>query len=749
MLDTTNENAPPLAGGDAFQETNETKLTEPIVEGAQQMGNTQWTRTDRPGHPADRLRGRIDGVARISAARIGATPEEWDHLSRNLGLAEDLIPVVANNKATISPKSSVRELGKVPTLYNQNRQVHGITGWPEKRAKEMEIEAWRSEPDYGICVITREVRGLDVDITDPVMAPRVQRFIANQLGYALPRRHRANSSKFLHPFRLVGNFGKRVIYLDGVNKIEFLMTGQQFVAAGTHPSGARIEWDGGLPNIIPALTVDQFEGLFQSLQTEFGIKAATVKGAPGEGVMLADLAITDPAYAFMQEHGLVLGTSKGKAIVACPWESEHSEDTTGTSTTVYIPAGVNGLTAPGFCCKHAHCEGRNFKDYYDAIGYAPSLDDFDVLEVQPVLGQQRPRAIGFQFVSAAQMLSEPKQLVYLIDELIEHPALVLLFAPPSAGKSFCAIGWACCVATGTPWLGRETKQGSVFYLAGEGHAGLSRRLKAWELHSGYELAPAPLFVSTIPAALMSAENVKEVIHAVQELTAVHGNPALIVIDTYARNMGGGDESSNKDTGVFINNIDQMRYLLGCTVVLVHHSGHSATERARGASALVAAMDASFQLEAEVDSICLSQKKSKESENIEPMFLKLMQVNLPEWLDSKGRTLTSAVVVEIEPPPANIGRSPKLPGQQQLALDSYIRAARSINSIDVNLEQWRPEFNKTATQDNDGSRDTAFLRARTELVKTKRMKVEDGVYSLIGLAGDRLAAEFFDDLVNPT
>jgi len=361
---------------------------------------------------------------------------------------------------------------------------------------------------------------------------------------------------------------------------------------------------------------------------------------------------------------------------------------------------------------------------------------------------QRLRRNGFEFVSAAKMLGEPKPVVYLIDELIEHEVLALLFAPPSAGKSFCAISWACCVATGTPWLGRETTQGSVFYIAGEGHAGLSRRLKAWSLHSGYDLTSAPLFVSSIPATLMNLESVQSVISAVEELTADHGEPALIVIDTFARNMGDGDESSNKDVGVFINHIDLMRHQLGSAILLVHHSGHGDSNRGRGASALPAAMDACFQLEDKGDSICLSQKKSKEAENIKPMFLKLMQVSLPDWLDAKGRTLTSAVVVEAELRSINFGKLPGLTKQELLAVEAYMRAAESISSTDVSLDQWRLEFNRTATQDNGSSRDRAFKRARDELVRSNRMKVENDVYRLIGAAGDQLAAGFFDDLSQP-
>lgn len=134
---------------------------------------------------------------------------------------------------------------------------------------------------------------------------------------------------------------------------------------------------------------------------------------------------------------------------------------------------------------------------------------------------------GFEFVSARELLI-PKPVYFLIDETIETASLAMLFGAIGSGKSFTAIGWSCAVATGTPWFDREVKQGAVFYLAGEGHAGLSRRLAAWELHTGHSLEAAPLFVSKVPAQLMNLSSANAVMGAIGKLSAEHGNPALIV-----------------------------------------------------------------------------------------------------------------------------------------------------------------------------------------------------------------------------
>ena len=51
-------------------------------------------------------------------------------------------------------------------------------------------------------------------------------------------------------------------------------------------------------------------------------------------------------------------------------------------------------------------------------------------------------------------------------------------------KTFAVFDLAASIATGAPYAGRQTKEGTVIYLAGEGTGGLPRRAKAWEMHRG-------------------------------------------------------------------------------------------------------------------------------------------------------------------------------------------------------------------------------------------------------------------------
>jgi hypothetical protein len=181
----------------------------------------------------------------MTTSRFGATPEEWSHFSNVLGLTADLLPVVSNPHAVIAPHSSLSSLGKIPSLYNPERQVVGIRNWPNHLATPEDIARWSEEPDYGICIITRTIRALDVDVTDSGSAEQIRAFLREQ-GCNFPERIRNDSPKFLQMFRLSGHLPKRVMPVAG-GVIEFLATGQQFIACGTHPSGSRYEWKGGLP----------------------------------------------------------------------------------------------------------------------------------------------------------------------------------------------------------------------------------------------------------------------------------------------------------------------------------------------------------------------------------------------------------------------------------------------------------------------------------------------------------------------
>ncbi|MEC8848757.1 MAG: AAA family ATPase [Pseudomonadota bacterium] len=343
---------------------------------------------------------------------------------------------------------------------------------------------------------------------------------------------------------------------------------------------------------------------------------------------------------------------------------------------------------------------------------------------------------AFELVTARDLIANVRPPQWLVTDLIEADTLAQLFGQSGAGKSFVAIDWACCIATGEPWHGRPVRQGSVIYVAGEGHGGLSRRLKAWTHHRGVSLDNAPLFVSKTAAAFMDPTSAAAVTAAVDAVAAENEAPTLIVVDTLARNLGPGDENSNTDIGLFINALDALRVRYGCTVLIVHHSGHMDKGRARGASALKAAMDHEFQAEKRAHGITLTAQKMKEAEIPVPLNFELESVRV--GTDDKGEPVFSAVLVSGCPPP-KVDRP--LTPSLQFGLDTYREAAREVGTLDANgefaglhVEQWRPVFYQSSTADNQRAKNKAFERARRGLVERGELSVIDDMYQLAGIVG---------------
>lgn len=319
------------------------------------------------------------------SAPFGATPTEWAHFI-SLGLVADLLPVVSSPAAEISPKSKMKGKGKTPSMYNSDRKVVGVNAWTERQTKEADVARWQRDGDLGICIQTRQLRAIDIDITDPAHAARVRSAIEMIVG-PLPVRMRGNSSKMLLAFMMPGEGITKRIMRCNHGIIEFLATGQQFVAVGEHfgadgqPSGARYEWEMGLPLEFPYLTLPEFESLWAVLASEFAIAPVTTRGPTSRPTeqRKAEDGLDDPVLAYLEREGWVQSIDhQGRAHITCPWQAEHSDGADGAeSATSYFPAEVGGFQQGHFKCLHAHCEHRDDGDFLIATGYSAS--GFDVV----------------------------------------------------------------------------------------------------------------------------------------------------------------------------------------------------------------------------------------------------------------------------------------------------------------------------------------------------------------------------------
>ena len=336
-------------------------------------------------------------------------------------------------------------------------------------------------------------------------------------------------------------------------------------------------------------------------------------------------------------------------------------------------------------------------------------------------GSQAAQAFTFSFFPVGSLRYRAPE--YVIEGLLETETLGLIFGDPGCGKSFLAVDIAASVASGTQFHGRATKQGSVFFIAGEGNNRLARRFAAWSKARSTSLADVPLFKSERAAQFLDVDSAGSVAEAVAGLAAQHGAPALIVIDTLARNFGSGDENNTRDMSEFVVAIDDLKARFpGCSVLIVHHSGHADKKRARGAMALKGALDAEYRVEKPDDELIrLVCTKMKDAEPPKDMAFKFVPVALGD--------AQSAVLEATDAPQ----RQKKLTPTHALAVSAYRTAADTKGQwsggafMGVHLDDWRLAFYAKHTGDSADAKLKAFLRARTDLVEQCIFYVHNDLY----------------------
>lgn len=216
-------------------------------------------------------------------------------------------------------------------------------------------------------------------------------------------------------------------------------------------------------------------------------------------------------------------------------------------------------------------------------------------------------------VDELAQLPDPR---WLIDGVVPD-GLSGLYGATGTAKSFLALDWALSVAAGITWFGHEVEQRWVVYIAAEGHAGLKLRVRAWaETRGNTDLSR----VRFLPEAVNLLDG-KQVARVRAALDSLPEKPGLLVVDTMARTMVGGDENSARDVGMFVDAVDGLRH--GGAALVVHHTGHDG-EHERGSSALRASVDFMAKMEREGRSprLKLSCVKVKDAAEWPPIDLRL-------------------------------------------------------------------------------------------------------------------------------
>lgn len=292
-------------------------------------------------------------------------------------------------------------------------------------------------------------------------------------------------------------------------------------------------------------------------------------------------------------------------------------------------------------------------------------------------------AVNFGDITSMTSPHEP-----LIKRFLTRKEIAVLYAESGMGKSFLSLEIACAVALGRDYRGMKTRQGLVVYQAGEGGAGVQRRIAAYKQHNAiYENIPAVLIPTRIN--LMEEESVNSFIKEIKthQQNYLDHELELVVIDTWAKATLGANEISAQDVTKALKGVEKIQSECNTAVLLVHHTNASG-ERMKGNSVLPAAVETTITItdterreeaESEYGNPTVRKirrafvVKQKEGESGNGFNFVLKQVKLGE--DEEGDPITSCICAA----PENENTNPdhkKLSPQQHIAMEALVKALSS-------------------------------------------------------------------------
>jgi KaiC/GvpD/RAD55 family RecA-like ATPase len=333
-------------------------------------------------------------------------------------------------------------------------------------------------------------------------------------------------------------------------------------------------------------------------------------------------------------------------------------------------------------------------------------------------GLRKGVSLRVPFVDLAQLRETAAAVRWTVKHVLPAASVGMLFGGSGTFKSFIALDAALHVAHGLPWMGRITKQAPVIYVAAEGGAGLWSRIDAWHRARGLKWQGLPFRV--VPAAINLAEDAWRIVDAAQ---ATGISPAMVIVDTLSQTYAGEENSANEMAAYLRELGTRFRDLWQCTVLLVHHTGHQATERPRGSSAIRSNVDfllGVFRDEKEMLAT-LTSVKQKDGELMSDSTFSLTVQDL--GCDDDGDKITSLVARHLstaeEVEQARLTEQAAGRGGRNMALMGLVQNGMEERNL-------RKAFYELLEGLDAEAKKKAYYRAKQAAVDAKYMEVAQGL-----------------------
>jgi hypothetical protein len=306
-----------------------------------------------------------------------------------------------------------------------------------------------------------------------------------------------------------------------------------------------------------------------------------------------------------------------------------------------------------------------------------------------------------------------------VEGLLTDAGASVVYGPSNCGKSFWILDLAVAVATGKPFRGKlEVDQGAVIYVALEGSHGVKNRIEVLKRASRLK-DDAPLFLCFAPVSLLNPEHAGKLAASVKLATEQSGlRCRLVILDTMARAMAGGDENSGKDMTFAVASIDAIRAATGAHVCVVHHCGKDEARGARGHSSLRAAVDTEIEVSRPEGETISTVRVTKQRDLPMSAAMPFSLVPVTLGTDRRRKPVTSCLVrhedEEKASKPKKAGRKAKCTANEML---QYLPAAT--------VAEWQERVHEET-----GLGETQFYEHKKTLETAGRIRREPGTGDII-------------------
>lgn len=233
-------------------------------------------------------------------------------------------------------------------------------------------------------------------------------------------------------------------------------------------------------------------------------------------------------------------------------------------------------------------------------------------------GAVKPQGAAFTFRGFEDVLKMPPKQ-YLIGGLIGANDLTALVGLAKTGKTLIALDMAAALMRGNVLFADRFEVGDpcpACYMTDEGKSGVPARLRA--LQNKWDLSEDERgrFIYCDRIVTLMGAGPRQVEAFIREFKDAHGSDrlkgGLIVIDTFARAMAGGEENAAKDTTIAQEALSDLREALQCSILVPSHMGYT-REGIRGSSNLPAGFDGQIFVRADENgNRCVASGPSKDT-----------------------------------------------------------------------------------------------------------------------------------------